>query len=126
METFYPKSGDWNTVGAAFHAHTVAELTLLARAAALPSEGRKAERIAELCRALEGDALRTLWERLSPGQRAGVADAVTADPRTAKHCVRAGETLLVVPLDREGKFYRALRTVGFGAGSLRGSEKESE
>ncbi len=73
--SFYPAKGDWPTVAKALNAHTIAELKLLAEAAGIRPEGRKAERIEHLCHSLEGQRLRFLWGRLSPSQRAAVAMA---------------------------------------------------
>jgi hypothetical protein len=73
LETFYPQGEDSTTVAEALALHTIAELELLARVAAVPSVGRKAERVAAFCEALEGDSLRFLLARLGPLERAAVA-----------------------------------------------------
>ena len=52
--------------------------------------------------------------RLFECRDAAVADAIAADPRTRRHCRRAGERLIVVPTESEPAFARALRAVGFG------------
>jgi hypothetical protein len=73
LETFYPQGEDSTTVAEALALHTIAELELLAQVAAVPSVGRKAERVAAFCEALEGDSLRFLLARLGPLERAAVA-----------------------------------------------------
>ncbi|GMR23340.1 MAG: hypothetical protein BMS9Abin37_1760 [Acidobacteriota bacterium] len=76
--TFYPQSGEWTTLAGALRAHTVAELSLLAEVAGVPSLGRKDDRIAELCHILEGERLRFLFGRLTQSQRAAVSIATHA------------------------------------------------
>src|SRR5437899_7027603 len=72
---YYPRDGDWKTVGDALAAQTVAALKLLARL--LPGSdggGPKGNRIASLCNWLEGPSLVELWSRLGPLEQAAVAE----------------------------------------------------
>jgi hypothetical protein len=73
LDCFYPQEGDWPTLAEALSVHTVAELEVLANAVGVPSAGRKAERIAALCEAVEGDRLRFTFGRLGNLERAAVA-----------------------------------------------------
>lgn len=76
MNCYYLREGDWPTLAEALSAHTVAELEVLASAVGAPSVGRKAERIAALCDAVEGDRLRFTFGRLGARERAAVSMAV--------------------------------------------------
>jgi len=75
QSTFEPRSGEWATVAGALHVHTVAELALLAEVVGVPSLGRKDDRIAALCRVLEGERLRFTFGRLTSLQQAAVSMA---------------------------------------------------
>ena len=45
---------------------------------------------------------------------ADLAALLATDPRTAKHCLRAGERNLVVPAESEHAFRNAIHALGYG------------
>ena len=57
-----------------------------------------------------------------------LAILIASDPKTRKHCMRAGERHLVVPMASEAAFKRNLRDLGYllAAAADGGSERVKE
>lgn len=70
---------------------------------------RLLEDVAERCARVHDRGLARLIECADPALAALIAN----DPRTRKHCMRAGERHLVAPASSDAAFRRALRDVGF-------------
>ena len=65
--------------------------------------------VAERCTRVHDRGLARLIECADPA----IAALIANDTRTRKHCTRAGERHLVVPVSSENAFRRALRDVGY-------------
>ena len=65
--------------------------------------------------------------RLVECDEASLATLIASDPKTRKHCMRAGERHLVVPMASEAAFKRNLRDLGYLLGATGGgSERVKE